>query len=236
MTVRTAELLMAIFMLIASIGIMVKAAELNIGWVPGRGPGAGAWPFWLGAGMAVCCVATLIRWARGETALSRSLDPFIEPANLYIVAVTTGALVALLLLISVIGMYFALMLFVGFYVRVVGHHSWFVTLAMMIGIPVFVFGLFEWALTTSLPKGLDMFEPLYYPLYDIMYAPNAMTLGGLIFGWIALAIVLGALEERAGRNGTICFAIALILSPVAGAIYHYLQRSKSGGDDVAGQA
>ena len=39
MTVRTAELLMALAMGIFSVYLMVKSAELEIGWIPGEGPG-----------------------------------------------------------------------------------------------------------------------------------------------------------------------------------------------------
>ena len=43
MTVRTAELVMALLCALCSVGLMIKSAELNIGWVktaapaPGRG-------------------------------------------------------------------------------------------------------------------------------------------------------------------------------------------------------
>ena len=43
MTVRTAELGMAILLGLLSLGLMWKSTELDIGWVPGEGPGGGAW-------------------------------------------------------------------------------------------------------------------------------------------------------------------------------------------------
>ena len=52
---RLAELIMAVVMGLASIAMMVKSAELPIGWIDGEGPGGGAFPFWLAAGMGVCC-------------------------------------------------------------------------------------------------------------------------------------------------------------------------------------
>jgi len=54
MTVRTAEILVAIILALCSIGLMVKSAELNIGWIEGRGPGSGAWP-----GARLWCLAVL---------------------------------------------------------------------------------------------------------------------------------------------------------------------------------
>ncbi len=96
MTVRTAELLMAILLGLASIGLMIKSAELNITWIPNRGPGAGAWPFWLSAGMLLCCLATLIRWFLGNTPESRNTKLFMTRETIRIVGVSAGALLFLL--------------------------------------------------------------------------------------------------------------------------------------------
>ena len=67
MSTRTAELLMGFCTLALSLGLMwnVYSDGLNIGWVEGRGPGAGVWPFWLALGMAGASVWTLVRWVRG---------------------------------------------------------------------------------------------------------------------------------------------------------------------------
>ena len=62
---RKAELVMAIAMAIASAGLMWKSAELPIGWIPREGPGGGAFPFWLSAGMLICCIWIIVRWFRG---------------------------------------------------------------------------------------------------------------------------------------------------------------------------
>ncbi len=167
MTVRTAEIVMAILMGALSIGFMVKSAELNIGWVTERGPGAGAWPFWLATGMLLCCLMTIVRWFRRATPESRSTEPFIPPTAVAMVGLTIGAIAALLLLTQWIGIYFALVLFLAFYLKVMGGHGWPMTLAVTVIVPVVVFCLFEWALTISLPKGIS--EPLFYPIYDLIY-------------------------------------------------------------------
>ena len=170
MTVRTAELVMAVLMALLSISFMIKAAELNIGWVQDRGPGAGAWPFWLATGMLICCIATIVRWFTGATPESRSTDIFIPSSALTMVVLTVLALAILLLLTPWISIYLALMLFLVFYLKFMGGHGWGMTLALTIAMPVFVFCLFEWALTISLPKGVSFIEELlFYPLYDLIY-------------------------------------------------------------------
>ena len=168
MTVRTAELVMAIVLALASVGLMIKSNELNIGWVAGRGPGAGAWPFWLALGMLLCCLTTMVRWFLGITPESRNLDLFMTPETIKIVGVSAGAILFLLAATHVIGMYFSLVLFLLFYIKFIGRHTWLMTIALTIGIPVFIFCLFEWALKIPLPKSFT--EPLFYPIYDLMYS------------------------------------------------------------------
>lgn len=167
MTVRTAEILVAFILAIMSAGIMWKSTELNIGWVRGSGPGGGAWPFWLAAGMLLTSIWTIVRWFRGTTPQSRSNEIFISADTLAIVGPVVVGLVLLLGATHFIGMYIAVFLFMIAFVRFLGRHTWFMTLCLAFGAPIVMFVLFEWALSTSLPKGIS--EPLFYPLYDLIY-------------------------------------------------------------------
>lgn len=168
MTVRTAEILMAVFLALMSIALMFKSAELRIGWVPNRGPGSGAWPFWLSAGMLLSSLATMYRWYKGVTPESRNLDPYMPKETAVVVGISAGSIVFLLVITHLLGIYVALFLFLLFYLRFVGHHSWKLTISMIFLVPVFVFCLFEWALKIQLPKSIS--EPLFYPIYDLMYS------------------------------------------------------------------
>ncbi|SFB15563.1 Tripartite tricarboxylate transporter TctB family protein [Poseidonocella pacifica] len=172
MTVRTAELIMAIALLLASLGLMANIyfGDLNIGWVPGRGPGAGMWPFWLSLGMALSSVATLFRWVTGATPESRNTEPFVAPETIFLVSVSAISILVLLLMMTFIGTYFALMIFMFFFVRVLGKHGWVATMGMVIGTPVFVYLLFEVALTKYLPKGLPVFEEMFLAVDNLRYA------------------------------------------------------------------
>ena len=167
MTVRTAELLMAVVLALLSVGFIVKSAELNIGWVEGRGPGAGAWPFWLSLGMLAASLLTIVRWFMRATPESRSSELYMSRSAVSIVGTAVAALLALLIGIHFIGIYFSLILFLIFFIRIMGRQSWLTTLAISLLTPVFIFCLFEWALTIPLPKAIS--EPLFYPLYDLIY-------------------------------------------------------------------
>lgn len=168
MTVRTAELLIAILLALCSIGLMIKSAELRIDWVPERGPGSGAWPFWLSTGMLLACLATIVRWFRKVTPESTNLDLFMTRETVLLVGISAGSIVFLLVVTHLLGIYVALFLFLLFYLKFVGRHSWLVTVTMTIVVPIFIFCLFEWALKIPLPKSIS--EPLFYPIYDLMYS------------------------------------------------------------------
>lgn len=168
MTVRTAELVMAIGLALLSIGFMIKSTDgLSIGWVPGTGPGSGAWPFWLSTLMLGSCLVILFRWFRRATPQSRSREPFLDRHGAELVGITVAALFLLILGLGFIGIYASLLVFLFFYLKLLGRHSWTLSLSLMVAIPISIFVFFEWALLIPLPKGIT--EPLFYPIYGLIY-------------------------------------------------------------------
>jgi len=187
MSVRVAELLMAVILAACSIALMVKSAELNIGWIEDKGPGSGAWPFWLAVGMLLCCLWTIVRWFKRITPESRSTEPYMSAATVAVVGTSAGALLLLLLLTQYAGIYIALPVFLFIYLKFLGRHSWALTLSLVICIPVFIFVLFEWALKIPLPKAIT--EEAMYPVYDMVYAQSAAErLGSLKAPIVSLPI------------------------------------------------
>ncbi len=169
MTVRTAELWMAIATALLSAAFIYKSTDgLSIGWIRGTGPGSGAWPFWLSTGMLLASLWTLLRWFRGTTPESRSSELYMTRDTVTVVGISVAAIFFLLLATHFVGIYASLIVFLLFYFKFVGRHSWRLSVTLTIGIPVFVFCLFEWALKIPLPK--EITEPLFYPIYDLMYS------------------------------------------------------------------
>lgn len=161
MTTRTAELLMAIAMLLMSLGIIwsILGGGLAIGWVPATETfGAGMWPFWLSVGMVLSSLWILIRWFMGTTPESRNEDPYIYPRSLPLVVISFVSLTVMVILVNIVGTYIAVALFLGFYMRVVGKHSWKSTILASLAMVFFIYFLFEWQLSKYLPKGLPIFE------------------------------------------------------------------------------
>ncbi|MEE8606237.1 MAG: tripartite tricarboxylate transporter TctB family protein [Nitrospiraceae bacterium] len=164
---RWAELIMAGVMAVFSLYLMWKSAELPIGWLPGEGPGGGAFPFWLAVGMLLCCVWVIVRWVRRTSPPSRSTEVYMDRRSFKLFLIGAGSLLAMIGSIHIIGIYGAVPLFLIFYMRFLGRHPWAITGVVAVTTPVVLFLFFEIALTITLPKGLT--EPLFYPLYDFFF-------------------------------------------------------------------
>ncbi len=172
---RVAELVMALAMAVFSVYLMWKSTELPIGWIPGEVPGGGAFPFWLSLGMLICCVSIILRWIARASPPSRSTEPYMTPETLKWFLLVAGSLTVMIALISGIhigdididgiGVYGAVPLFLVFYVRFLGRHSWTTAGTLAVSTPVATFFFFEIALKKTLPKGFT--EEWFYPLYDI---------------------------------------------------------------------
>jgi putative tricarboxylic transport membrane protein len=163
--VRIAELVMALVMAVFSIYLMWKSSELPIGWIPEEGPGGGAFPFWLAAGMLVCCATIIFNWVRRTSPPSQSDEPYMDRETIQLIGVVTLALTIMIGAIHIIGVYFSLPIFMAFYMRFLGRHSWRLIGSFVVLTPIVTFFFFEIALQKTLPKGWT--EPMFYPLYDI---------------------------------------------------------------------
>ncbi len=164
---RKAELAMALVLAVFSAYLMYKSHELPVGWVPDEGPGGGAFPFWLSAGMLACSLWVAVRWWRRASPPARSEEPYLDRRALRLFLATGGALTVMIGLIHVVGVYGSVPLFLVFFMRVLGRHSWLATGAMALATPVAAFLFFEWLLRITLPKGYT--EPLFYPLYAVIF-------------------------------------------------------------------
>ena len=162
---RRAEIVTAVLMAALSIYFMVKSAELPIGWIEDEGPGGGAFSFWLAAVMLVCSVFIAINWYRRVSPPSQSDEPFMDSYAVKMFLLVGGGVTVMIGLVHVVGMYGAIPLFLLYYIRFLGRHSWTTTLAISFAAPVIAFFFFDVALRIVLPKGY--LEPLFYPLYDI---------------------------------------------------------------------
>ncbi len=166
---RRAEITTAGVLALFSIYLMWKSSELETGYVRGEGPGGGAWPFWLSGIMLVCTGVIAWNGIRGTSPPARSTEPLFDRYGRRMLVLVGGGLLGFVALIDVVSMYGAMCLFLLYYLKFLGRHSWGVTLTISFGLPVLFFFFFEGLMRITMPKGLPFTEPLYNWLYSIIY-------------------------------------------------------------------
>jgi hypothetical protein len=166
---RNGEIVTAGVLALFSIYLMVKSTELPISYVAGRGPGGGAWPFWLSAIMLLCCGMIAWNWWRRTSPPSQSDEPFLDAYGWRMVALVGGGVVVFVALIEVISMYGAIAVFLFYYLRFLGRHSWGLSLGLSLVTPILFFFFFEGAMQITMPTGLPFTDPVFDILYEIIY-------------------------------------------------------------------
>jgi putative tricarboxylic transport membrane protein len=166
---RIGEIVTASILALFSIYLMWKSTELPVGYISGRGPGGGAWPFWLSGVMLVACVMVMVNWWRGTSPPSQSDEPMLDAYGWRMLALVGGGIVVFVALIEIISMYGAIAVFLLYYMRVLGRHGWALTLAIALLTPLGMFFFFEGAMRITMPTGLPFTDPVFDLLYDIIY-------------------------------------------------------------------
>ena len=127
--------------------VLFDAIRLGIGWGT-DGPKSGFFPFWLALIMVVTCGIIIL-----QTLWRSSREAFVTRVQLGPVLQVFWPAVAMVFLTHFVGLYVASALYIGFYMRWVGHHSWFAVAGLSIAIPVISFLIFESWFLVPMPKG-----------------------------------------------------------------------------------
>jgi putative tricarboxylic transport membrane protein len=166
---RRAEVTTAGILALFSCYLMWKSAELDIFYVRGEGPGGGAWSFWLSAIMLVCTILIGIRGIRGTSPPSQSTEPLLDGYGRKMLVLVGGGLIGFIGLSQIISMYGAMALFLVYYLRFLGRHTWRLTLTLAVFLPIIFFFFFEALMRITLPKGMKFTDPVFNFLYSIIY-------------------------------------------------------------------
>lgn len=164
---RVAEIAAALMLMALSVVFMAYGLALPIGWVPGAGPGGGAFPFWLSAGMLAVSTAILVREWRDDPGSRYARTPFMHPEAVRPFLTVALSVIAAVAATAVAGVYVAAPLFLLFHLRVFGRIGWITTATMVLATPVALFLFFEATLRIILPKGFT--EPWFGPLYRLVF-------------------------------------------------------------------
>jgi hypothetical protein len=127
--------------------VLFDAVRLGFGWGP-DGPRSGFFPFWLALIMVVTCAVIL-----AQSALGGRTKSFVSREQLGPVLKVLWPATAAVALMHFVGLYVASALYMGFYMRWVGRHSWVMVVVIALGVSVGSFLVFEKWFLVPMPKG-----------------------------------------------------------------------------------
>ena len=144
---RIADALTAAVLMLAGGVVIFDALRLGIGWGT-DGPQSGFFPFWLALLLMVTALLILV-----QTLRSRAAEPFVTRQHLRPVLNVLWPATAAVALMHFVGLYVASALYLGYYMRAVGRHAWFLVLTLAVLIPLVTFFVFETWFLVPMPKG-----------------------------------------------------------------------------------
>jgi putative tricarboxylic transport membrane protein len=166
---RNGEIITAGVLALLSIYLMYEASQNGIGYIQGTGPAGGFWPFWLSLGMLISTAFVALNWVRRTSPQSRSDEPVLDAYGKKMLLLVGGGIIGFVALIDIISMYGAMAVFLVYYLRFLGRHSWTLTLILAISLPILFFFFFEGLMRITMPTGMSFTDPIFTVLYDIIY-------------------------------------------------------------------
>ncbi len=144
---RTADIVTAAVLMAIGVLVVWDSLRLGIGWGT-DGPKSGFFPFWLAVIMIAACVGIA-----GRAAARADRRPFVSREALVSVLKVLLPASGMVLLTQLLGLYTAAAVYMAFYMRWMGRHSWPLVAAVSIGFPVVTFLVFETWFLVPMPKG-----------------------------------------------------------------------------------
>ncbi|MGQ0665081.1 MAG: tripartite tricarboxylate transporter TctB family protein [Pseudomonadota bacterium] len=148
---RTMDIAVAVILMV--VGALVINDSLRLGgpqWSEFVGPGAGYFPFFIGALITAASAITLLQ---AILARKSGASGFVKRAGfgkVLLVLVPTAVYVGL---VAVIGIYIASMVFIAAFMVYFGRYRWVTTLGVSVGVAIVLFLMFEVWFLVPLPKG-----------------------------------------------------------------------------------
>ena len=148
-SVRTMELVVA--GLIFSFGALVIYDSVRLGNHWGDdGPQAGYFPFYVGL---LLCISGAVTFGRNLVKSARGGKMFVTRGQLKLVLSVLVPTIIYAGVIQPLGIYVASVLFIAWFMRILGRYSWFKVVFISLGVVLAFFAVFEFWFKVPLPKG-----------------------------------------------------------------------------------
>ncbi len=146
-SMRVANIVVAALLMALGGLVLLDSLRMGIGW-GSDGPQGGFVPFWLSTILIFCCALIIVQAARRVSA-----ERFVGREQLARVLKVVLPAASMVLLTEYVGLYVAAALYMGFYMRWAGRHSWIVCIALPLLFAALTFLVFERWFLVPLPKG-----------------------------------------------------------------------------------
>ncbi|WP_076592381.1 tripartite tricarboxylate transporter TctB family protein [Herminiimonas arsenitoxidans] len=146
-TIRSAEIIVAIALGLVSLLTIWSNYQLGAGWGP-YGPEAGYFPLRLGVVILLASCLVLVHAIRDN-----DQTPFLEIAQARLVAVILLPLIVFVFTIAYLGIYVASIIFIAAFMFFLGKFTWWKSASVSIIVMLVFFFVFEIQFKVPLPKG-----------------------------------------------------------------------------------
>jgi hypothetical protein len=147
-----ADIIVGLFLILLGVIILIDAIRLGFGWGIG-GPEAGYLPFYMAIGIILCSFSIVVKGLK-KLKKEGSGNRLIKEGGLKPVLWVLFPATGMVLLASLVGLHLSALIFLAFYMRVVGKIGWIKIILVSVLTPLIVYIIFEKCFLIPLPQGL----------------------------------------------------------------------------------
>ncbi|HSB04303.1 MAG TPA: tripartite tricarboxylate transporter TctB family protein [Thermodesulfobacteriota bacterium] len=149
---RKADIVVALGLMVIGLLVLGDAVRLGFGWGI-SGPESGFFPFYMGLGIVICTFFIVLRAIKiyKKDGAGKPLIPKGGTAQILWVLLPA---IGVVLLTELLGLHLATVLYLAFYMGVVGRIPWGKVILLSVLVPLVVYVLFDRIFLIPLPEGV----------------------------------------------------------------------------------
>jgi putative tricarboxylic transport membrane protein len=149
---RKADIVVALGLMVIGLLVLGDAVRLGFGWGM-SGPESGFFPFYMGLGIVICTFFIVLRAIKiyKKDGAGKPLIPKGGAAQILWVLLPA---IGVVLLTELLGLHLATVLYLAFYMGVVGRIPWAKVILLSVLVPLVVYVLFDRIFLIPLPEGV----------------------------------------------------------------------------------
>jgi hypothetical protein len=152
MITRTADIVVAVFLMAIGLLVTYDAFRLGAGWGL-EGPKAGFFPLLMSILVLGGCIIIIRQAVTGKSSLKGG-KPFVLPGGLKPVLTVVLPALGMVIVTEIVGLYLAAMIYLVAYIRLVGGFRWQTVFLVSIPIPLIFYVVFDKIFLIPMPMGM----------------------------------------------------------------------------------